>query len=97
MRLRLTPRAAIDIEGIADFIKARDPRAAVRVRSAILTSLRTLTQFPRAGRRQSLPDVRKFITRRYGYIIYYRVDDDLSEIAILTIQHGSQRRKTQDV
>ncbi len=68
MKLRFTPRAAEDIAAIADYIHARNPGAARRVRAAILNSLQTLVSFPRVGRAQAVEGVRKLITRRYPYL-----------------------------
>jgi hypothetical protein len=42
MKLRFTPRAAQDLAAIADYIRARKPAAAQRVRAAILHSLQNL-------------------------------------------------------
>ncbi|MDQ2083214.1 hypothetical protein RA307_23775 [Xanthobacteraceae bacterium Astr-EGSB] len=43
---------------IADFIRARNPSGALRVRTAILRTLGTLTLFPHAGRTQTIEGVR---------------------------------------
>ena len=87
MKLRFTRRAAQDIAEIADFIGEQDSAAAQRVRANILDSLEILTLYPRIGRRQSIRDVRKFVTPRYGYVIYYLADDTAGEIVALTIRH----------
>jgi toxin ParE1/3/4 len=47
MKLRFTPRAAQDLAAIADYIRAHNPAAALRVRAAILHSLQNLVLFPR--------------------------------------------------
>lgn len=39
MKLRLTPQAIENITAIADYIRARNPTAALRVRAAIYDSL----------------------------------------------------------
>jgi toxin ParE1/3/4 len=93
MRLRYTARAAQDLAAIADYLMARNPAAARAVRDAILRSLRMLVSFPEIGRRQTIIDVRKLVTRRYPYIVYYRVDRSAKEIVILTIQHPAQQRE----
>ena len=46
MNLRFTPRATRDLIDIADYIRERAPAASLRVRSAILVSLRNLAQLP---------------------------------------------------
>jgi toxin ParE1/3/4 len=66
------------------------------VRDAILRSLQLLLTFPESGRRQTVPGVRKLFTRRYSYLIYYRVDRDTDEIVILTIRHPARRREYAD-
>ena len=90
MNLRFTPQATQDIVEIADYIRAENPIAAERVRAAILESLQVLVSFPRIGRQQSVEDVRKLVTRRFGYLVYYRIDEVASEIAVLTIRHPAR-------
>jgi toxin ParE1/3/4 len=64
MKLRFTSRATQDIIEIADYIRERNPAAALRVCAAILNSLQNLVLFPEVGRRQKLEGVRKLVTRR---------------------------------
>jgi len=85
MKLRLTPRATQDLANIADYVRERNPTAALRVRAAILASLKHLVLFPEAGRRQTLEGVRKIVTRKYPYLVYYTLDRAAEEIIILTI------------
>lgn len=96
MKLRFTPRAAQDLAGIADYIRERNPRAAVRVRAAILESLETLVSFPEVGRQQNAEGVRKLITRRYSYVVYYSLDVAAEEIIVITIQHPAREREHSD-
>jgi toxin ParE1/3/4 len=96
MKLRFSPQAARDITEIADYIRAENPRAAERVRAAILESLQLLATFPRLGRRQSIEGVHKLVTRRYGYLAYYLIDEAASEIVLLSIQHPARARPVQD-
>jgi toxin ParE1/3/4 len=96
MKLRFTPQAVQDLAAIADYIRARNPDAAQQVRAAILHSLQNLILFPQVGRAQTVEGVRKLITRRYPYLVYYTVDDTAEEIIVLTIQHPAQERKHED-
>lgn len=96
MRLRFTQRATQDLIDIADYFKERNPAASLRVRTAILNSLQTLTLFPEGGRRQTVSDVRKLVTRQYRYIVYYSVEHATEEILVLTIQHPARKRKQDD-
>lgn len=71
------------------------PRA-LRVRAEILESLQLLTEAPRVARVQSVEGVRKLITSKYAYIIYYALDDAADEIALLTIRHAARARPFAD-
>lgn len=96
MRVRFTAQAIIDLKEIADYLTARNPAAATRVRKAIRDGTRLIAAFPHAGRQQSEPHVRKLVTRRYAYLIYYRVDISHEEIAILSIRHPARERDFTD-
>jgi toxin ParE1/3/4 len=41
--------------------------------------------------------VRKLLTRRYPYLVYYTVDDEAEEIVILAVQHPAREREHSDV
>ena len=96
MKLRFTPRAVENIAAIADYIRERNPAASQRVRAAIYESLQDLILFPHVGRPQQTEGVRKFVTRKYAYLVYYVVDDVAEEIIILSIKHPAQRREHED-
>ena len=71
MKLRFTRRATANLIEIADYIRARNPAAARRVRAAIYESLQSLILFPHVGRKQRTEGVRKLVTRKYPYLVYY--------------------------
>jgi plasmid stabilization system protein ParE len=96
MKLRFTPRATQDLIDIADYIRERNAAASLRVRAAILESLQNLVLFPEVGRRQSVEGVRKLVTRKYPYLVYYTLDPAVEEIVILTIRHPAREREHQD-
>ena len=96
MKLRFTPRATQDLIDIAAYIRERNPAAAVRVRSAILDSLQNLVLFPEVGRRQTVEGVRKLVTRKYSYLVYYAFDRDDQEVVILSIRHSAREREHED-
>jgi toxin ParE1/3/4 len=80
VKLRFTPRATGDLSAIAEYLHAHDPSAALAVRDTILRSLQNLTLFPEIGRRQNVEGVRKLVTSRYRYLVYYMIDEDAEEI-----------------
>jgi toxin ParE1/3/4 len=96
MKLRFTRRAAENITAAADYILARNPAAALQVRAAILESLQNLVLFPQVGRPQQTEGVRKFVTRKHAYLIYYMIDEAADEIVILSVKHPAQEREHGD-
>jgi toxin ParE1/3/4 len=66
------------------------------VRAAILHSLQNLVLFPQVGRAQTVADVRKLVTRKYPYVVYYTVDEKSKEVIVLTIQHPARERNYED-
>jgi|ERR1700712_1946932 toxin ParE1/3/4 len=96
MKLRFTKRATQDLIDIADYVREHSPQAALRVRDAILESLQNLVLFPHVGRQQTTEAVRKLVTRRYPYLVYYTIDDEAEEIVVLTIQHPARERENSD-
>jgi plasmid stabilization system protein ParE len=97
MKLRFAPRAVRDLEAIGDYIRSKNPVAAVKVRAAILATLQMLVQFPHAGRAQSTEGVRKIVARRYPYIVYYSVDAAAQEIVVIAINHPAREREFSDL
>jgi plasmid stabilization system protein ParE len=97
VKLRFTARATRDLAEIAEYLRARNPAAALAVRYAILRSLQNLTLFPAIGRPQNVEGVRKLATPKYRYLVYYKIDEGAEEIVILTIQHPTRRREYRDL
>ncbi len=96
MKLRFTPRAVKNIAAIADYIRERNPTAALRVRASIYDSLQHLLLFPSIGKAQKERGVRKLVTPRYRYLIYYVIDETAEEIIILSVRHSAQDREHRD-
>jgi plasmid stabilization system protein ParE len=97
MKLRFTPRAIANLAEIADYLRARNPAGAERVRAAIYDSLQNLILFPQMGRRQKTEGVRKLVTRKYAYLVYYMVDEVAGDIVILNVKHPARRREDEDL
>jgi plasmid stabilization system protein ParE len=97
MKLRFTSRATANLLEIADYLHARNPAAAKRVRAAIYESLQNLILFPQLGRRQKTDGVRKLVTRKYAYLVYYTINEADDEIIILRVRHPARRRQHEDL
>ena len=96
MKLRFTPRATRDLAEIAEYLRTSNPSAALAVRDAILRSLQNLALFPAIGRPQNVEGVRKLVTLKYRYLVYYMVDEGAEEVVVLTIQHPARSREYRD-
>ena len=97
MKLRFSRRGLRDLNSIADYIRERNPEAALRVRAAIFESLQLLLLFPRIGRPQRVEGVRKLVIHRYPYLIYYTIDQAADEIVVLAIKHPAREREHFDI
>jgi plasmid stabilization system protein ParE len=91
VKLRFTGRALENLLQIADYLQDRNPAAALRVRKAIYESLGTLVAFPYAGRLQTTEGIRKLVTRKYSYLVFYTVDEATAEIVILNVKHPARK------
>jgi plasmid stabilization system protein ParE len=96
VKLRFTVRATENLAEIAEYLHRHNPRAAVRARAAIYEALKILLLFPRAGRQQTTDSVRKLVTPRFGYLIYYLVDDEADELVVLNVKHPARQREHDD-
>jgi hypothetical protein len=52
---------------------------------------------PKVGRRQMAEGVRKMVTRKYAYLIYYTVYETEDEIIILNVKHKARERGHSDI
>jgi len=93
MRIRFSPQATQDLSDIADYLRPRSPGASQLVRASILRSLQNLLLFPDIGREQNVEGVRKLVTRKYRYLVYYTVDQGHDEIIVLAIRHPARERE----
>jgi plasmid stabilization system protein ParE len=97
MKLRFTPRALDNITAVTEYLSVHNPVAAQHVRSAIYETLENLLIFPHAGRRQNAEGVRKIVTRKYAYVIYYPVDDAAQDIIVLNVKHPARKQDYTDL
>ena len=89
MKLRVTRRAATQIEKALEYIEAESPQGANRMRERIQTLFLLLTHHPYAGQLTDLPGVRRLVVSPYPYLIFYRVTDD--EVIVQRMRHTSRR------
>ena len=88
-RVTWSPRALADVDAIASYIASDSPFYANSVVRRIVGLVRTLEQFPHAGRKVPEFDddnLRELIA--YSYRIIYRVED--AEIIVAAVIHGKR-------
>lgn len=88
-RVVWSERAFLDLESIANYIADDSPAYARAVVRDIIQQTRTLTRFPRSGRKVPEFDdenIRELIA--YSYRIIYRIHED--EVLISAIIHGKR-------
>lgn len=90
MRIRWTPAAAVDLQGIYDYLREHEPHLARPTVIEIRKSARSLKKFPLRGREGREPSTRELLHWRLPHIIAYRVKQDAVEI--LHIWHPAQDR-----
>jgi len=86
-RVRWSPRAADDLEGIAEYISLDSPAYAKSVVKTVVEITRKFSQLPQAGR--IVPEFHDENIREwfaYNYRIIYRLDQNV--VIIAAIVHG---------
>jgi toxin ParE1/3/4 len=91
VKLRVTRRAATQIEKALDYIEAESPQGANRMRERIQTLFLLLAHHPYAGQATDLPGVRRLVVSPYPYLIFYRVTDN--EVIVQRMRHTSRRSR----
>ena len=88
-RVVWSPRAFADIEAIAAYIAADSPSYANTVVRKVITSTRSLAQFPLSGRKVPEFDdesIRELLA--YSYRIIYVVDEE--QVIVTSVIHGKR-------
>ena len=91
-RVRWSPRAADDLEAIAEYISLDSPTYAKSVVKTIVDITRKFSQFPLAGRivpEFSDENIREWFA--YNYRIIYRLDQN--GVTVAAIVHGRRMLK----
>jgi toxin ParE1/3/4 len=88
MRLRWTPPAADDLEGIRNYLHEHHPRLAEPTVRTIYQRIRSLKTTPNRGRPGYRSGTRELTLTPLPYVVVYSVRPDAVEI--LHIYHGAQ-------
>jgi toxin ParE1/3/4 len=95
VKYRLLPQAAVDLDGIGDYIASHNPNAAVRFVDALERRwyLLTLHPFSGAPREDIAAGIRHLVVGEY--LTLYRVADDAIEI--VRVLHGHRNIEAGDL
>ena len=86
MRVRWARPALRDYTAVSEYLTARDPAAAARIRDRVVTQTEALIQFPRRGRPGRVEGTRELIITGTPYLVAYRIHAD--EMVIVGFLHG---------
>ncbi len=90
MRIRWTPPAVEDLQGISEYLKAHHPNYRQPTMRKLYERIRGLREAPYAGRPGRVEETREVLVPPLPYIIVYRVRN--GTIEIWRIYHGAQNR-----
>lgn len=89
MKVRYSPQARDDLQGILNYLNERSPTGAENVMRAIYASIQFLAENPAASQETDHQDVRIKVVRRYNFKIFYRIDRDA--IDLIHVRHTARR------
>jgi addiction module RelE/StbE family toxin len=90
MRLRWTPPAAQDMQGISEYLKENYPQYRSPTLNKLYRKIQSLKQTPHIGRPGRIKGTRGILFTPLPYVAVYRVDGEIVEI--WRIWHGAQER-----
>jgi plasmid stabilization system protein ParE len=88
VKLRFTPQALFELDAILDYIAARSPHGAERVKARLLGLAGFIQGQPHGGRKTSESGLRRIVATPYPYVVFYEVKDD--EVVVVGVRHGAR-------
>jgi len=94
-RVIVLSRAFADLDQIIDYIAERSPQNAAATIDHLWKAMQSLDQLPHRfkvheHRRDPGKTVRSMPVK--PYLVYYRVDDQMKVVRVLSVWHGSRRQ-----
>jgi addiction module RelE/StbE family toxin len=81
--------AIADLGRLHDFLNAKAPGAALRMRTELVRASAGLSVFPQRGRIGELADTREYVLG--DYVMIYRIVDETT-LHIVRVFHGREKR-----
>ena len=92
MRIRWTPAAAADLQGISNYLQQHHPQYRQPTLRKLYETIRSLRQAPYRGRSGTEEGTREILFPPLPYFAVYRVNDQQQAIEVLRVYHGAQDR-----
>jgi len=92
MRIRWTPAAAADLQGISDYLKQHYPHYRQPTMRKLYETIRSLKQAPYRGRPGTEEGTREILFPPLPYVVVYRVNERQEAVEVLRVYHGAQDR-----
>jgi plasmid stabilization system protein ParE len=96
MKIKYTRQSIADLDAIATFFETQNPSVLPKIQSDIESKIELIKDYPEASYPLKDVQVRKAVTRRYRYVIHFRILYQSDEIQILTVRHFRQARSFKD-
>jgi plasmid stabilization system protein ParE len=91
MKVIFRKRAMRQLDEIYDYIRERNPSAAVAVLARIQASIRELGEFPFMAHKTDRAGILKHAVVDYPYLIFIRVDLARRIVAVVSVRHAARR------
>jgi toxin ParE1/3/4 len=94
-RIRITPRALADLEGIFEYISRDSPQNAAKMIRTLLDAIDSLDILPRRFDVPRTGSVRGRQVRSMPvrpYLVRYRIDERERKVRILRVRHGARQK-----
>src|SRR4051794_16191161 len=88
MKIIWRAKARNDLKEAIQYLRKRNPQAALRTSEAIRQKVALLAEHPHLGRAGRVKDTRELIIPGTSYIVAYTVDPELDRAIILTVLHS---------
>ena len=88
MRVRLTPQALAELDGVLGHIGVQSPQGAQRVGDRVRAALDALVEHPGLGARTTDPRLRRLVLRPYPYLLFYEARE--AEVVVIGLRHAAR-------
>ena len=89
LRIRLTPRAARDLEDIHQYLSQRSASGANAVRRKIAEAIDLVALYPGLGRTTQKAGVAMIPVSTYAYVIYFSIIGN--DLYVVHVRHGARQ------